>query len=140
MAALTIAKRFVRPRHPGREDQDEYPALNGRVEKAVKLALAGDVALHADGTRPCTQAVIRRGAMRLPRAPARVRTGTGRRNICASIGSVPVLVRRATELMQAEPEPVDPKVVPEPFPDNDPEEPEVPVCPGSSSARGGLLL
>ena len=26
------------------------PALNGRVEKAVRLALAGDVELHADGT------------------------------------------------------------------------------------------
>ena len=28
----------------------KIPALNGRVEKAVKLALAGDVELHADGT------------------------------------------------------------------------------------------
>jgi hypothetical protein len=26
------------------------PELNGRIEKAVKLALAGDVELHADGT------------------------------------------------------------------------------------------
>lgn len=26
------------------------PALNGRVEKAVKLALAGDVELHDDGS------------------------------------------------------------------------------------------
>jgi hypothetical protein len=28
----------------------KIPALNGRVEKAVKLALAGDVELHDDGT------------------------------------------------------------------------------------------
>jgi hypothetical protein len=28
----------------------KIPALNGRVEKALKLALAGDVELHADGT------------------------------------------------------------------------------------------
>jgi hypothetical protein len=28
----------------------KIPALNGRVEKAVRLALAGDVDLHADGT------------------------------------------------------------------------------------------
>jgi len=30
--------------------QAKIPALNGRVEKAVKLALAGDVELHNDGT------------------------------------------------------------------------------------------
>ena len=28
----------------------KLPTLNGRIEKAVKLALAGDVELHADGT------------------------------------------------------------------------------------------
>jgi hypothetical protein len=30
--------------------QAKIPALNGRVEKALRLALAGDVELHADGT------------------------------------------------------------------------------------------
>lgn len=56
--ALTIAPAFTPERAAWREmlatlaakTKAKIPELNGRVEKAVKLALAGDVELHDDGT------------------------------------------------------------------------------------------
>jgi hypothetical protein len=85
----------------------KIPALNGRVEKAMRLVLAGDVALHADGTAtvysssdPARRYEIRQGTCtcqdwdRAPEHLCQHRLSAG-------------LVRRATALMQAEPAPVE---------------------------------
>jgi len=112
------------------QTKTKIPELNGRVEKAVKLALAGDVELHADGTAtvysssdPTRRYEIRQGTCtcrdyeQAPEHLCQHRLSAG-------------LMRRTTQLMQAAPVPVDPETVPEAWPDNDPEEPAAPVpCP-----------
>jgi hypothetical protein len=108
--------------------QTRFPDLNGRLTKATRLALAGDVELHGNGTAtvysssdPTRRYEIIQGTCtcqdwdRAPEHLCQHRLAAG-------------LVRKAHELLP--PVPVDPEAVPEPFPDNDPEEPAVPApCP-----------
>jgi hypothetical protein len=100
-------------------------AVNGRIESAVKLVLAGDVVPQEDGTvtvfsatdatrryvlqgTGCTCADYERG-----QAP----DGWCQHRIAAGIA------KRVQELLPPDPAPVVPEVV-EPWPDNDPEEPQ----------------
>ena len=67
----------------------KIPALNGRVEKAVRLALAGDVELHENGTATVsTVAQTPPGDMKSSKAPARAVTGSRLPSISANIDSV----------------------------------------------------
>ena len=103
-------------------------AVNGRIESAVKLVLVQDVTPQADGsilvgssTDPlktyrlegtsCECQDFTRGQAPDGWCPHRIAAG---------------IPKRVQELLEA-PVPVDPDAVPEPFPDNDPEEPAAPV-------------
>jgi hypothetical protein len=83
----------------------KIPALNGRVEKAVKLALAGDVELHDDGT-----ATVYSSSAPTRRYEIRQGTCTCRdyeqapEHLCQHRLSAG-LVRKVQELLPAEPAP-----------------------------------
>lgn len=100
---------------------EKLPACNGRVDAAVKLVLAGDVELLGDGTAQVysqsngvTSYHLVNGhcdCADFPRAP---------HGYCKHRLSVGIL-RRATEMVGAEPEPLPEPPPFEPWPDNDPE-------------------
>jgi hypothetical protein len=116
----------------------KIPALNGRVEKAVKLALAGDVELHDDGTATVYSSSD-------PTRRYEITQGTC---VCRDYEQAPEhlcqhrlsagLVRRTYELLAA-PVPVDPEIL-EPFPDNDPEEPHAPLPEAPCSVNCHLTI
>ena len=99
------------------------PALNGRIEKAVRLALAGDVELHSDGN-----ATVYSSSDPTKRYAIINSTCTCRdyeqapEHLCQHRLSAGLL-RRTYELLHQPPVPVVPEDLPEPWPDNDPEEP-----------------
>lgn len=106
------------------------PAVNGRIESAVKLVLLHDVMPQPDGS-------ILVGSSRDP-LRSYLLQGSGCECQDFTRGKAPDgwcqhriaagLHKRVTQLLATPPVPVVPERVPEPFPDNDPEPaPEMPV-------------